>query len=50
MGMQIILVIGPDEAVAGTVTVKDLKNGNQETVLRSAAGKLIRKILEITPG
>lgn len=50
MGMQIILVIGPDEAAAGTVTVKDLKNGNQETVLRSAAGKLIRKILEITPG
>jgi histidyl-tRNA synthetase len=48
MGMQIIIVIGPDEELSGMVTVKDLKNGVQETVLRSEVGKLVCRILEIT--
>ncbi|MCX6082966.1 MAG: histidine--tRNA ligase [Chloroflexi bacterium] len=47
MGMQVVVVIGPDEAASGKVTVKDLKNGVQETVLRSEVGNSIRKILEI---
>jgi histidyl-tRNA synthetase len=46
MGMQVVIVIGPDEAAAGKVTVKDLKNGIQETVLRADAEKVVRKILE----
>ncbi len=46
MGMNVVIVIGPDEAAAGKVTVKDLKNGVQETVLRPDVPKLVRKILE----
>jgi histidyl-tRNA synthetase len=46
MGAQVTLVIGPDEAAAGKVTVKDLKNGRQEIVLRADVEKLVRKILE----
>ena len=48
MGMQIVLVLGPDEAASGKVTVKDLKNGVQETISRDDLEKSIRKILEIT--
>jgi histidyl-tRNA synthetase len=47
MGMQVVIVIGPDEAASGKVTVKDLKNGVQETVLRSEVEKLVQKILKI---
>ena len=46
MGMQIVIVIGPDEAAAGKVTIKDLKNGRQVTVLRSEVEKSVRQILE----
>ena len=46
MGMKIVLVVGPDEAASGNVTVKDLKNGVQELVARSEVQKLITKILE----
>ncbi len=46
MGIRMALVIGPDEAAAGKVTVKDLKNGTQETVLRADVEKTVRKILE----
>jgi histidyl-tRNA synthetase len=30
------VMMGPDEAAAGTVTVKDLRSGTQETVARGA--------------
>ena len=46
MGMQVVIVIGPDEAAAGKATVKGLKNGVQETVLRADVEKVVRKILE----
>ena len=46
MGMQVVIVIGPDEAAAGKATVKGLKNGVQETVLRADVEKVARKILE----
>jgi histidyl-tRNA synthetase len=46
MGMRVTVVVGPDEAAAGRVTVKDLKNGTQETVARADAAKFIQKILE----
>ena len=46
MGMQVILVVGPDEAAAGTVTVKNLASGIQETVARAEVAKVVQKILE----
>jgi len=46
MGMKVMIVIGPDEAAAGKATVKNLKNGTQETVLRAEVEKAVRKILE----
>jgi histidyl-tRNA synthetase len=46
MGARVTLVIGPDEAAAGKVTIKDLKNGTQATVSRPEVEKAVRKILE----
>ncbi len=46
MGMKIILVVGPDEAAAGTVTVKNLASSVQETVSRSKVAEFVQKILE----
>jgi histidyl-tRNA synthetase len=46
MGMKVVIVIGPDEAASGKATVKNLKNGTQETVLRGEVEKVVRKILE----
>ena len=50
MGMRVILVVGPDEAAAGKVTIKDLASGAQETAARADAFKIIRKILERPAG
>lgn len=36
-GRRWVLLVGPDEAAAGTVTVKDLESGAQETLPRSQA-------------
>jgi histidyl-tRNA synthetase len=46
MGMRVMLVIGPDEAASGKVTVKNLASGAQETVARTETAKIVRKILE----
>ncbi len=45
-GMRLVVVIGPDEAAAGLVTIKDLKNSTQQTVARADVAKLIKNILE----
>ena len=50
MGIRVTLVIGPDEAAADKVTIKNLKNGAQETVARSAVLKAVGKILESPAG
>ncbi len=50
MGMRIMLVIGPDEAAANKVTVKNLASGQQETVARADVEKVVRKILERPAG
>jgi histidyl-tRNA synthetase len=50
MGARAILVLGPDEAAAGKVTVKNLKNGTQETVDRGEVEKVVRRILESPEG
>ena len=46
MGMRLVTVIGPDEAAAGKVTIKDLKSSAQQTVLRADTARAVRQILE----
>jgi histidyl-tRNA synthetase len=46
MGMTVVLVVGPDEAAAGKVTLKNLSNGTQETITRSEVIKSVKRILE----
>lgn len=46
MGMRVVLVVGPDEAATGVVTVKDLASGTQQTIPRGQATEAVRKILE----
>ncbi len=46
MGMRVVLVLGPDEAAAGKVTVKNLADGTQETLARGQAIEAVEKILE----
>ena len=45
LGMRFALVMGPDEAAAGNVTVKDLKSGTQQVVKRSDVASAIQKML-----
>jgi histidyl-tRNA synthetase len=47
MGMQFVLVLGPDEAVSGMVTLKDLKSGTQKTMSVQEAIESIKQILEM---
>lgn len=46
MGMRLVTVLGPDEAAAGKVTLKDLKSSAQQTVLRADTARAVRQILE----
>jgi histidyl-tRNA synthetase len=46
MGMRVVLVIGPDEAGSGKVTVKNLADGTQEMVGREVIVEAVRRILE----
>jgi len=50
MGMRVALIVGPDEAAAGQVTVKDLGFATQQTVARADVAKIVREILERPPG
>ena len=45
MGIQLITIIGPDEAEAKKVTIKDLKTGIQQTVDRSEAVQVIQELI-----
>ncbi|HEX2065036.1 MAG TPA: His/Gly/Thr/Pro-type tRNA ligase C-terminal domain-containing protein, partial [Acidimicrobiales bacterium] len=42
-GARLALIVGPDEMAAGTVTVRDLRQGDQETVDRSTVVDHVRK-------
>ena len=46
MDMRVALVLGPDEAAQGKVTLKDLSSGTQETLgraeLKEAVGRLLQ--------
>jgi histidyl-tRNA synthetase len=46
MGMQVVLVVGPDEAASGKVTLKNLRNGSQDTITQSGLLDVVRQILE----
>ena len=46
MGMCAVLVIGPDEAAAGKVTLKNLKDGTQATFARGDAIRSVKRVLE----
>lgn len=46
VGMRAVLVLGPDEAAMGKVTVKDLVTGIQETVVREKATDTVKRVLE----
>jgi histidyl-tRNA synthetase len=47
MGIRVVLVIGPDEAAAGKVTIKNLSKGTQETLERASILDAVKRILEI---
>lgn len=46
IGARIVLVLGPDEAREGNVTLKDLRTGEQQTIRREAVVEICRHILE----
>jgi len=46
LGIEVVLVVGPDEASSGKVTVKNLRDGSQQAVERSEIVPAVRRILE----
>jgi histidyl-tRNA synthetase len=49
MGMQVVVVVGPEETASGEVTLKDLQAGTQQRVKRADASAAIQKMLESRP-
>jgi histidyl-tRNA synthetase len=45
MGMKVALVVGPDEAAEGKVTVKNLADGSQSTLVRAVVAEAVKQIL-----
>lgn len=45
MGIRIAVVVGPDEAAAGNIAVKDMRSGEQVTLSRSEAGAHLKNLL-----
>jgi histidyl-tRNA synthetase len=45
MGIRFVVIIGPDEAANGLVTIKDLKTHSQQTTPRLQAAETIQKML-----
>lgn len=46
LSIKVVLVVGPDEAASGKVTVKNLRDGSQQTVERKEIVPAVRRILE----
>jgi histidyl-tRNA synthetase len=46
MAARLALVVGPDEAAKGQVTVKDLASGTQQTLAEATLVEAVREILE----
>ena len=49
LGVRLVLVLGPDEIARGTVVVKDLASGAQESVQRGILAHFIRSRLQQEP-
>ena len=45
-GIPLLVIIGPDEAAQGTLTLRDLRTKQQQSVARSSAADTINKLLE----
>ena len=50
MGIQVVVVVGPDEAARGELTLKDLRSGTQTRVRRTEAAAAILQVLESSSG
>ena len=46
VGVRIAVILGPDEIAAGTVTVRDLLSGEQQSVARDQAAAFARGLVE----
>jgi len=46
VGARVAVILGPDELAAGTVTVRNLISGEQQTVSREKAAALAKEIVE----
>ncbi len=46
IGVPLVVVIGPDEAANGQVTIKNLRDGSQQTILQTIAIPAIKKLLD----
>jgi histidyl-tRNA synthetase len=46
IGVRVAVVIGPDEAASKQVTIKDLRDGSQQTISRVQAASEIKKLLD----
>ena len=46
MGMRVVLVLGPDEAAQGKVTLKNLASGTQEVLPRAQVVEAVARLLE----
>jgi len=48
VGARVAVILGPDELAAGTVTVRNLISGEQQTVSREQAPAIAKEIVEAT--
>ncbi len=46
VGARVAVILGPDEIAAGTVTIRDLRSGEQQSIPRGEAAAFARAILE----
>ncbi len=46
VGARVAVILGPDEIAAGTVTVRNLTSGDQQSVSREKAAALAKEIIE----
>ena len=44
IGVKALVIAGPDELAAGNVTIKNLTDRTQQTVARSEAGEVLKKL------
>lgn len=50
LGVEVTLIVGQKEALDGTVIVKDMVSGTQETVIQERLVEAVKKILKVNQG